>query len=64
MLTTPATERLFARLEKDHRAYAEAVRPYHTIGALKGFLAILAERFPEVEAYITEMEDWQAGQDV
>lgn len=56
---TKATERLFARLERQGEAYSEHGRPYVAMGALKGTLEILAEKFPEVEAYLSDFEDWQ-----
>lgn len=56
---TQSTERLFARLARNNSAYSVEARPYVTIGALKAHLEILAGRFPEVEFYISEMEDYQ-----
>jgi len=57
---TQATERLFARLELERQgaAYSDAARPYVTIGALKKHIEILAKRFPEVEVYISNHEDF------
>lgn len=55
---TRATERLFVRLEREGEAYSDAGRPYVMIGALKSTLEILAQKFPEVEAYISGFEDW------
>jgi hypothetical protein len=51
-------QRLFDRLAREHNSYGEAAKPYVTIGALKGYIEILADKFPEVDAYIGSMEDF------
>ena len=57
---TEATQRLFARVEAEaaRRPGSEEFRPHYTIGALKGYMEILAEKFPEVEQHIAQMEDF------
>lgn len=53
-----ATERYFNRLDRRHSAYSETARPYVTIGALKATIEILANKFPEVEQQIADLEDF------
>ena len=56
------TQRLFTRIDRDQTSYSEAARPHVKIGSLMAYLEILAEKFPEVDAYIGEMEDYMDGQ--
>ena len=58
------TDRLFARLEHEVLALgiSEEARPYYTIGSLKGYIEFLANKFPEVEQHIAEIEDFVKGQ--
>ena len=56
---TTATQRLFARIEARYDNVDFAA--HYTIGALKGYMEILAEKFPEVEQHISQMEDFMEG---
>ena len=53
---TTATQRLFARIEARYDNVDFAA--HYTLGALKGYMEILAEKFPEVEQHIASMEDF------
>ena len=57
---TEATQRLFARIEANAARRYDNVdfAAHYTLGALKGYMEILAEKFPEVEQHIASMEDF------
>ena len=57
---TKATDRMFERMDRQYAKYGAEAFPFVLIGALKGRLELLAEKFPEVEADIADSERFLA----
>ena len=51
---------MFERMDRQYAKYGAEAFPYVLIGALKGRLELLAEKFPEVEADIADSERFLA----
>ena len=50
----PAVTALLYEIKSDAEQYEAAYSVYHELGALKAELHMMAQRFPQVEAYLAE----------
>ena len=50
----PAVTALLYEIKSDAEQYEAAFSVYHELGALKAELHMMAQRFPQVEAYLAE----------